>query len=69
MAVRTLLAILLALAVSAAPAYAERPIVDLHRLDAYFALFAGDSNVHARQRSLELRSRLEDRHDAAEHRA
>ncbi len=31
--------------VSAIPVRAERPIVDLHRLDAYFALFAGDSNV------------------------
>jgi hypothetical protein len=30
---------------SAIPVRAERPIVDLHRLDAYFALFAGDSNV------------------------
>src|SRR6516165_61211 len=30
---------------SAVPVSAERPIVDLHRLDAYFALFAGDSNV------------------------
>ncbi|MDQ2872514.1 MAG: hypothetical protein M3R35_05250 [Candidatus Eremiobacteraeota bacterium] len=28
-----------------APARAARPIVDLHRLDAYFALFARDSNV------------------------
>lgn len=28
-----------------APAQAARPIVDLHRLDAYFALFASDSNV------------------------
>jgi hypothetical protein len=27
------------------PAEAARPIVDLHRLDAYFALFASDSNV------------------------
>ncbi|MGA8533049.1 MAG: hypothetical protein WB615_02945 [Candidatus Tumulicola sp.] len=30
---------------SAIPVRAERPIVDLHRLDAYFALFASDSNV------------------------
>ena len=29
----------------AAPASAARPIVDLHKLDAYFALFASDSNV------------------------
>ena len=36
---------LLVFAVSVLPVRAERPIVDLHRLDAYFALFAGDSNV------------------------
>jgi hypothetical protein len=35
----------LALALLAAPVYAARPIVDLHKLDAYFALFASDSNV------------------------
>ncbi|MDE2483493.1 MAG: hypothetical protein KGN02_15055 [bacterium] len=33
------------LIVAAAPASAARPIVDLHKLDAYFALFASDSNV------------------------
>ena len=33
------------LATSIAPAYAERPIVDLHRLDGYFQLFAGDTSV------------------------
>jgi hypothetical protein len=33
------------LALVVAPARAARPIVDLHKLDAYFALFAGDSNV------------------------
>ena len=33
------------LIVAAAPALAARPIVDLHKLDAYFALFASDSNV------------------------
>lgn len=43
-AVRTLVAALLALLV-AAPVFAARPIVDLHKLDAYFALFAADSNV------------------------
>jgi hypothetical protein len=43
--VRFLLSVLVVLAVSIAPVSAERPIVDLHRLDAYFALFAGDSNV------------------------
>ncbi|MGC1381232.1 MAG: hypothetical protein WA814_09470 [Candidatus Baltobacteraceae bacterium] len=37
--------ILIAFALNAQPVAAERPIVDLHRLDAYFALFAGDSNV------------------------
>ena len=42
---RFLAACLLVLSVSVLPARAERPIVDLHRLDAYFALFAGDSNV------------------------
>jgi hypothetical protein len=42
---RTFLAAFLALAVLAAPASAARPIVDLHKLDAYFALFASDSNV------------------------
>jgi hypothetical protein len=35
----------LAAAVVAAPVRAERPIVDLHRLDAYFELFAADSSV------------------------
>ncbi len=35
----------LAVAVSAVPVRAERPIVDLHRLDAYFELFAADSSV------------------------
>jgi hypothetical protein len=44
-AVRGFVALVLALAVSVVPVRAERPIVDLHRLDAYFALFAGDSNV------------------------
>lgn len=43
-AARTVVAALLALLV-AAPAEAARPIVDLHKLDAYFALFAADSNV------------------------
>lgn len=40
-----LVALLLLVALATAPALAERPIVDLHRLDAYFALFASDSNV------------------------
>jgi hypothetical protein len=35
----------LALALLAAPVSAARPIVDLHKLDAYFALFASDSNA------------------------
>jgi len=38
-------ALTLLLALAGGPALAERPIVDLHRLDAYFALFASDSNV------------------------
>jgi len=38
-------ALTLLLAFAGIPALAERPIVDLHRLDAYFALFASDSNV------------------------
>jgi hypothetical protein len=42
---RSAAAVLLAVALTALPARAERPIVDFHRLDAYFALFAGDSNV------------------------
>ena len=42
---RRLVSTLLALAFATAPAYAARPIVDLHSLDAYFALFAQDSNV------------------------
>ena len=43
--VRFLIATTLALALLAAPVSAARPIVDLHKLDAYFALFASDSNV------------------------
>jgi hypothetical protein len=38
-------ALTLLFAIAGSPALAERPIVDLHRLDAYFALFASDSNV------------------------
>ncbi|HTU80497.1 MAG TPA: hypothetical protein VMF61_00115 [Candidatus Acidoferrales bacterium] len=44
-AFRALIVALLIVALTFAPVRAERPIVDLHRLDAYFALFAGDSNV------------------------
>lgn len=36
---------MLAFAVLASPALAARPIVDMHKLDRYFALFASDSNV------------------------
>jgi len=43
--VRPLLALALALLALSAPASAARQIVDLHKLDAYFALFAADSNV------------------------
>ncbi|HTV91140.1 MAG TPA: hypothetical protein VMG98_00330 [Verrucomicrobiae bacterium] len=42
---RVFLSILPALALLTAPVLAARPIVDLHKLDAYFALFASDSNV------------------------
>jgi uncharacterized protein YfaS (alpha-2-macroglobulin family) len=42
---RVFLGILPALALLTAPVLAARPIVDLHKLDAYFALFASDSNV------------------------
>ncbi len=35
----------LAVALTAAPVSAARPLLDYHRLDAYFALFARDSNV------------------------
>lgn len=43
-AARAIAAALVALLV-AAPALAARPIVDVHKLDAYFALYAADSNV------------------------
>jgi hypothetical protein len=43
--IRDFLGVLLALALLSAPLIAARPIVDLHKLDAYFALFASDSNV------------------------
>lgn len=42
---RVVIAALVALALSVAPASAARQIVDLKKLDAYFALFASDSNV------------------------
>jgi hypothetical protein len=42
---RSLAGGLLIVGVSVAPAGAERPIVDLHRLDANFELFAADSSV------------------------
>lgn len=45
MAARSIVALLLAVTLAGGVAAAERPIVDLHRLDAYFALFAADSNV------------------------
>ncbi len=43
--IRSVLATVLVLVIFVAPATAARPIVDLHKLDAYFALFASDSNV------------------------
>jgi hypothetical protein len=45
MVARFLTAALLVLLLLPVRVAAERPIADLHRLDAYFALFAGDSNV------------------------
>lgn len=42
---RSIVASSLMLVLLAVPARAARPIVDLHKLDAYFALFASDSNV------------------------
>jgi len=42
---RSVLALALVLLALVSPASAARPIVDLHKLDAYFALFASDSNV------------------------
>ena len=42
---RLLAVVVVAVAVGIAPVRAERPIVDLHRLDAYFELFAADSCV------------------------
>ncbi|HET9030986.1 MAG TPA: hypothetical protein VFN49_12505 [Candidatus Aquilonibacter sp.] len=42
---RVLCAAFFALLVAVSPADAARQIVDLHKLDAYFALFASDSNV------------------------
>ena len=51
---RFVAAALLFFAVSPAVAPAERPIVDLHKLDAYFALFAGDSSVPWKPTSIRL---------------
>lgn len=42
---RLLAAAFAALVAAVGPVGAERPIVDLHRLDAYFELFAGDSSA------------------------
>ena len=42
---RSVFAAFIAASILVAPARAARPIVDLHKLDAYFALFASDSNV------------------------
>lgn len=42
---RSVFAAFVAALITVAPASAARPIVDLHKLDAYFALFASDSNV------------------------
>ena len=51
---RFLAAVLLTVSVTIAPVRAERPIVDLHRLDAYFALFAGDSSVPWKRTTVRL---------------
>ena len=51
---RFLAAVLVAVSVTIAPVRAERPIVDLHRLDAYFALFAGDSSVPWKRTTVRL---------------
>lgn len=42
---RFILGLALALVSGSLPAHAARPILDYHRLDAYFSLFAHDSNV------------------------
>ncbi len=42
---RLLAVVAFGVALTIAPVLAERPIADLHRLDAYLALFAADSNV------------------------
>jgi hypothetical protein len=52
--VRTLAAAALIALLCAASARAARPIVDLHKLDAYFALFATDSNVPWKPTSVRL---------------
>ncbi len=43
-----------ALAIVQLPARAARPLLDYHRLDAYFALYASDSNVPWRPASVRL---------------
>jgi hypothetical protein len=45
LATRLVAVVLALLLLNVATAQAERPIVDLHRFDAYFELFAADSNV------------------------
>jgi hypothetical protein len=42
---RFLISLILVVSLSVTSVRAERPIVDLHRLDAYFELFAGDSSA------------------------
>lgn len=51
---RFLLGLALALATGFSPASAARPILDYHRLDAYFALFARDSDVPWRPATVRL---------------
>lgn len=45
LATRLVAVVLVLLLINVSAARAERPIVDLHRFDAYFELFAADSNV------------------------
>jgi hypothetical protein len=52
--IRWLISALIVVVLCASPASAARPIVDYHKLDAYFALFASDSNVPWRPTAVRL---------------
>jgi hypothetical protein len=54
LAARLVAVVLLIVALNASAAQAERPIVDLHRLDSYFQLFAADSSVPWKTASVRL---------------